>query len=1349
MVVKISDLKYLRKLHDDRILTSDQYFDSATKVIEKLHNDEKINDTDYYKNLLELNNEKHDHEITKLKKDHKKEIKKIKYHIKKEEFDDVLTEEEVKPKEKKEKKAVTIKKTWRLRKIAFGRTVEEWEYIGNAEQKESATEYLHQLKPTIESFLKFKLKEKKGIKVSIIFGAEYKRVRQDKDDQVEIAHFHSGIFVITNENFKKQLAKKLDDLDSRSETYEGCGSGWIYQKNNFIHINISKYDPLKGSSYKPLPEKYEKCKSITNIKNDDNKCFLWSVLAHLHPQKKDKTRVGHYKKYEDELKINNYPVEINHIDRIEKDNELSINVFKLDKEGPIPCRISKKPFNAINLLLHEEHYSLIKDFDSLMWDFTKHNGDKHFCMRCLHNYSSKKLLEEHIPDCQLVNPGKVVLPELGTKMKFKNFRNKLRVPFVIYSDFECITKKVKDDEDKNTKKYQEHIPCGFCIHVVAMEGMGFEMEPIVYRSEGINKNDVIDKYLKTLIKLKDKLLKILYKPQYRDVSLMKPMTDEEIKSFNEATHCHICEKEFDEKDTKIRDHCHYTGFYQGPAHNKCNLEFTIQKKNPLQKKEPTGKKKKEICGSFEIPVFFHNLKGYDSHFIIRRANKLEKLKNIECLALNKEKYISFGLDQLKFLDTYQFMSSSLESLVANLKKKGIDSFKNTSKYYHGEQLDLLTRKGVYPYDYMNSFKKFANEALPEIEKFHSKLYDSDISKEEYEHAKKVWKTFGIKNMGEYHDLYLKSDVLLLADVFESFRDTCLSFYKLDPCHYFTAPGLSWDAMILLTKVELDLLSDLDMHLFVEKGIRGGISVITHRYAKANNKYMLNGYDSSQEESFITYLDANNLYGWAMIQLLPSGGFTWLSKEECEKIDKDSLLKLDDSKYGYFLEVDLEYPKELHDLHNEFPLCPENIAITDKMRSAHCKQLAEDNGMKTNCKIKKLCPNLMDKEKYVIHYKNLQQALKMGLILKKVHRVLKFEQSNWLEKYIMFNTDKRKVAKNDFEKDFFKLMNNSVFGKTMENVRNHIDAHLITDKLKMEQKINSPYYKGTQIIYDENYCYVEMNQKQIKLNKPIYVGFAILELSKTLMYDFHYNFIKNKYSDNAKLLFQDTDSLTYHIKTKDLYQDFYDNKKLFDFSDMPRNGPFFDESNKKVIGKMKCEEIVMNGSYRSDKVFIPISEFVGLRSKMYSVQLDDETKEKKTAKGVKTNVKDNVLTHQDYKNVLHGKMLDPIIQKTIRSFDHEVFSISMNKSTLCAYDDKRAILSDGISSLAYGHYLLEKPTFLLAHENIVKSKSELEMIHNFIEMKTNRPSFLLLAHKNIVNGKNELERINNFLESKSK
>ena len=258
--------------------------------------------------------------------------------------------------------------------------------------------------------------------------------------------------------------------------------------------------------------------------------------------------------------------------------------------------------------------------------------------------------------------------------------------------------------------------------------------------------------------------------------------------------------------------------------------------------------------------------------------------------------------------------------------------------------------------------------------------------------------FNMKNMGDYHNNYLKKDVQLLANVFEKFIDTYLKFYKPDPCHYFSSPGLSWDAMLKITGVKLEKIFNIDMYLFIEKGLRGGISYIAKRYAKANNKYMKN-YDPKKPSKFITYLDMNNLYGWAMSGYLPYGGFKWL--KNVDNFDVNSVSEK--SPIGYILEVDLEYPDELHVLHNDYPLAPEKLAIPYDMLSDYCKKIADEYRIKVG-DVMKLIPNLGNKTNYVLHYKNLQLYLSLGMKLTKIHKMLKFKQSDWMKKHINFNTE---------------------------------------------------------------------------------------------------------------------------------------------------------------------------------------------------------------------------------------------------------------------------------------------------------------------------------------------------------
>ena len=349
----------------------------------------------------------------------------------------------------------------------------------------------------------------------------------------------------------------------------------------------------------------------------------------------------------------------------------------------------------------------------------------------------------------------------------------------------------------------------------------------------------------------------------------------------------------------------------------------------------------------------------------------------------------------------QFMNSSLDSLVKNLVNK---DFKYLSEEFSDKYLEAVKEKGIYPYEYVNSFKKFNETKLPGKNKLFSSLKNEGISEKDYEKAKNIWNTFKIKTIGEYHGLYLKTDVLLLADVFEKFIKVCLDCYGLDPCHYFNSSGLSWDAMLKMTGIELELISDIDMHLFVEKGMRGGISYISKRHSEANNKYLEN-YDDTKENTFIMYFGVNNLYGWAMTQYLPYGNFKWMSKKEIDKFNLG--LIEENSLNGYILEVDLEYPSGLYNFHNYYPVAPEKLKINSNMLSKYCSGIANNYGKKVG-EVDKLIPNLGNKKNYVIHYRNLQLYISLGMKVTKVHKILKFKQSDWLKNLLNLILKKGKM-----------------------------------------------------------------------------------------------------------------------------------------------------------------------------------------------------------------------------------------------------------------------------------------------------------------------------------------------------
>ena len=1112
--------------------------------------------------------------------------------------------------------------------------------------------FMNNVKPRVIDLIK----SKGSIKVKLILTVRFTKENLTTGNiDINVCYFASKVEIVTEATDLPVLYDHMVYVIFESiQNFNNRGSGWQFDRIEHLDININPFNPLSASSYILLPKKLYEKKAIINVKNEnDNECFKWAVTSAVFPAEKNAERLSKQMRKDSE-KFDwtgiEFPVSEEFVDKFEKQNPYAINVFGY--EGVVyPLRISKKNCEqVINLLLiaNEEtnHFCWIKNMSRLISkQKSNHNGKIHFCYRCLNSFISVKSLDKHKEYCQNNEAVKIEMPMfkddegkfLGPKyIYFKNFYKKQRVPFVVYADFECFTEKIDTCQPKDTKsftnRYQKHRPSGFSYLIKCFDDDILSPKLVHYTAESINDN-VPQLFIESL----EEDIKEIYN-RFKIPKKMV-MTEKDKIDYKNSTICHICERGIpkegdDPRFKKVRDHCHLTGKFRGAAHSMCNLKYRLPK---------------------FYPVIFHNLSGYDSHLFIKNLGKSEG--KIDCIPNNEEKYISFSkhilvdkfknkkgeekevIREIRFIDSFKFMATSLDSLVNNLPK---ESFKNLTEFYEGEQLDLIKRKGVFPYDWFDSFDRLSADHLPPKESFHSILNDSGISEEDYIHAQKVWETFNMKTMRDYHDLYLKSDVLLLSDVFENFRDVCIDNYRLDPMFYYTAPGLAWDACLKIAKVRLELLTDYDMLMMVEKGIRGGVSMISTRYGKANNPYM-NNYDPDQPTKYISYLDANNLYGWAMSKPLPTDCFRFMNNEEMKNWESMPCI----------LEVDLEYPEKLHDLHNDYPLAPERLTVN---------------------KVEKLIPNLNDKKNYVIHHETLKLYLSLGLKLTKIHRGVTFDECAWLKPYIDLNTNLRAKATNDFEKDFFKLMNNSVFGKTMENIRNRVDIRLVTRESQAKRLTCKPNYQH-HTIFSKNLAAVHMKKVKLYFNKPVYLGMSILDLSKTLMYDFHYNYIKPKYGENAKLLFTDTDSLAYEIETEDFYRDISsDVKEKFDTSNYPKDhtSGILTGVNKKVIGMFKDEA--------SGK---QIAEFVGLRAKLYSYRVEDSYEEKK-CKGVKKAVIKKTISFNDYKDCLFDNKPSMRKMNVIRSHLHTMYTETVNKIALSPFDDKRLIRKDNIHTFAYGY-----------------------------------------------------------------
>lgn len=1128
-----------------------------------------------------------------------------------------------------------------LIKSAFKGRIASYKVVAsNEEVRNSPSLFLNNIKNQIKSLINHSLQTHTCIKVNFEFFCTFLLIKNEPCEETMKSfctknftlHFNYDFNALYT-NVECQLLKKVEDFEERD-------SGWTFLSTSHIEVNINKYQPLSGSRFINLPKSIQSKKACLNIKNKDEYCFLWCVTAALYPTTKHPERVTSYPHFRDVLNVKgiSFPVTLSDVAIFERNNpNLNINIYGLnDKKsviGPLyKSEVKSERSKHINLLLLENdtssHYCLIKDLPRLVRSqITKHHGKIYLCESCLLFFPSSDQLDNHL--CGGVV---TVLPDKGSVIQFKNYERKQNVPFTIYADFETMLEPIQhshsEQNKSNTTILQRHVPVAFAYNIVSTVDDSYNRF-VTHRGK-----NCVAKFINLLHKDVVDIYKIL--------SQNKPMvlTKKDETEFEKASRCHICEDLL--WGDKVRDHCHITGRYRGAAHRHCNLQY----------KQPKF-----------IPIFFHNLSGYDCHLFIKELGETPGKINI--LPKTKEKYISFSkfipvsedaYVQLRFLDSYHFLGTSLDKLAKTMEQDDFISLR--SHFPDDTKFHLLTRKGVYPYDYMTDWECYEETLLPRKNNFFNSMTNESISDSDYEHAKTIWTEFNIQNLGDYTDLYLKTDVLLLTDIFESFRKTCKKHYKLDPAFYVTAPSLSFDAMLLETGVQLELISDLAIIRMIQDGIRGGVCMCSHRYAKANHKYMTD-YNKSQPDSFIVYLDCNNLYGYSMCQSLPFSNFRFLDEHEVSLLDIQSID--DDAEWGFILEVDLLYPESLHRQHNDLPFCPEKF-------------------IPPGGKTVKLIPNLYNKYKYVIHYVHLKKCMEHGLILRKIHRVITFRQSPYLKRYIELNTKLRQKAKSAFEQDFFKLLNNSVFGKTLENTEKRVNVQLVnqwedfnntTKKSSQAARlIANPYFHSSSV-FSENLVAIQLKPNQLVLDKPIYIGFAVLELSKSHMYNFHYNIVKPFYKEKIKLCYTDTDSLIYTVNTNDFYLDL--KKRFLSYFDSsnydPNNMYNIPQQNKKIPGLFKDE---MGGKI--------ITDFVGLRSKLYCIKSQDKVTKK--AKGVKACVVRD-LKISDYEDVLLYKKNIRKRNVLFKSIKHQIFTQSVNKVALSANDDKRLVSFNNIETKAWG------------------------------------------------------------------
>ena len=778
-------------------------------------------------------------------------------------------------------------------------------------------------------------------KYHTLFSASFYKINEEdqRDNEIELY-----INLKINHNLTESDIDNIDvrsQLEHQIQIQQTKDSGWIFDKVNSMKISFYKTEELNGTSYVKIPLRTS---SILNIQNNDKYCSIWSILASLHPCENDHpNRVNNYVHYFNELNFQSFDFtngfKCNDVHRFNEINNLSVNVYELNfyQDGDkwnhnlIPIELSKNESDkVIDLLIYKNHYALIKKLHVFLG-----NHNKSFvCRRCLNSYTCKNALTNHKEKCGEDNIC-TIRTSNESHLYWKKHFHKNPLYFRIIADFEADNEKDNTKiGNKTTNIYKQNPVLNGYYIISELEDVlesGYYESPLGY--------DNIDWFVKEVIRLENKMA-FYFKETKKDII----MTQEDEEDYKNNNICRFCEKEI--LSDKVRDHCHLTGKNRGPAHNTCNINV------------------KQKDSNF-IPFAFHNFSNYDCHMFFKRLVDLKKDKvKFKIIPKTNEKYIAVKYGCIRFIDSYRFLSESLDKLVKNLDE---DDFKILKKEFP-DKWQYLSKKLAYPYQYFNSiddYKKPVNDLKKED--FFSKLKNDYPDDDEIERTKEIIKLFNIKNLGELTKLYCKSDVILLADVFEKFVKVSTKEYKINPLYCVSLPGYTYQCALKYTNIKLQPLQDKDLILLIENNIRGGISsVMGDRYVK------------SDENKKIIYADATNLYGHSMSQFLPYDEIEmWHGHPDKYWNWLDEILNTpDDSEIGYFLEIDLKYPDNIKQKTKYFPFCPENKKINPNKYNEYMNSIKPENYTKS----KKLICDWSDKKKYLIHYRMLKFYVRHGMII---------------------------------------------------------------------------------------------------------------------------------------------------------------------------------------------------------------------------------------------------------------------------------------------------------------------------------------------------------------------------------
>ena len=1207
--------------------------------------------------------------------------------------------------------------------------------------------------------------------------------------------------IVWETNFRKYITRLLNKDILDNHNLKMNGSGWRFLGIIGFDTCIRRVKCAINGHYVPTPVELSD-KVIVNVPNTDYRC-IQRTLIYAFNQKilnkkgnsKEIRRYNNWWKKPDQFKVqehtiidfeeefnleNNQPFVYNKstLFRMEEYFDCYFNVYKVtvDADYKNCCskvlsafriypesndeddnyRMENKIIHNICLIVdsktNDGHACYIKDPALFCRKLIHENADKNnnekkqikceFCdFRCMSNKEMFIHKAARHPNT-LTDSDRYVLIDDGnehfkpdTQVKFKDTKHMMIHPVMITFDFETALKPTKEGITLHNP-----LMCSVYVHSTIP---AVKSEYRVFYAESLSYKDFIPmiKYMKSIAYTTIKHVK--------SVELINLDTIPNLDEYPEnKERCPFCKNKYNDDNRKVRHHAHYTGYYHNGSEmryynagdiicnccNNCNLQLEFS--------------------AMRVPVYAHNSSGYDNTLLIHILSECHEELNIIPTAMDH--YMQIQTKQLVFKDSKKLISGSLRSLVQTFlggdKSKynaTITSVKQWCKSYGIEfkdnYIDLLLQKEPMFYNLVDSFESLSTPTIPKLEDIYNELTSDLMSVEDYNHMKKLWTTFEIKNWKMYYELYNILDATLLSDVLIQFRTSCINHFCVDPANYMTCPQMTyslflksitdfhsdvklselannWATYIIkthnnegLTHDELvnyyfdsmndfltcglNLLRKSQIETFVKmmKSLRGGITQIRTRYCDVTSKTQTN--TGVTNKSKIEYMDLNNLYPGSMHRPFP---YYVEHPDEYLNIHDPNEWILEQSSFqptGYFIECDIECPTELHNKFNDLPFFPEK---NYGLQSQFIKDFATQwNVTNKETKTQKLVCTLFNKSHYFCHYLMLRLGVQQGYRITKIHKITPFKQAPFMHEYVSDLAHRRALAKTDVEKQLFKLLGNSLYGKCLYLGLNKMHVNVCTTYEQSQKIANNHSLDSIQDfeLYDKNLAIYKLRNPSRNITSPIFVGFTVLELSKYIVYDYYYNVLKPNF-DSVQLLGQDTDSLIVKLTSNDNDLRILKLADYMDFSEIDLKSPFgkrminyCEENNLDLKTFMNNNKKVPGNIMKLEHQGWTIERFIGLRPKLY-ILIDNHNTIHKASKGVPKNALTTTgekfkLDIEKYYHCLFPETSEQAQQ--IGVFRHIVNqklslkTMSQEKCMMNCLDNKVYICNDNITTYAWGHH----------------------------------------------------------------